>query len=204
MINIDVNNSHVAYSVHLLQDFKTFPERSVFVSSIKMNEYFIPALFIHCSSKDISYFRIKIPPPEPGFKFRYYDFGVNIPVAVVEVYLDFNKRKTMNLFLDPGNRFVQHFFKAAIRTEWLSFNYYQKNSNLVISSSVKLGLEDLDWFKRNSIKSQRLLSSYDVYQTALQKVLQIEKEQKIHYDFWDVKDKRYFAEYAEELIMIAK
>jgi len=87
VINIDRNNIHVAYSVQLLQDFKTFPERSVFVSSIKMNKYFIPALFVYCLSKDISYFGIKIPPPEPGLKFRYYDFGVNIPVAVVEKYL---------------------------------------------------------------------------------------------------------------------
>ena len=68
---------------------------------------------------------------------------------LIEFHLLFDNNKTLKLYLDPIHPNVKLLFKILIEKKFISFHFYNKQTNLIISSYTNLDDEEMDWLIRN-------------------------------------------------------
>ena len=61
----------VEFPQELTGKVEKYPERTVTPHTVRVGDETIAGLCLFCSQEDLNYFRIRIPPPKPNFKFRF-------------------------------------------------------------------------------------------------------------------------------------
>lgn len=118
-----------------------------------MGDETIAGLFLFCPKDDMNYFKIRIPPPEPGIKFRFLEYEL---FSIIEVLLLFKQNRQIVLHLNPSATSVKDFLGTCAKTELLSFHYVCATSKALVSSFTDVDGEHLEWIKRNHLRSLQL------------------------------------------------
>ncbi len=176
--------------------------RKVFASSINLNTEVVPGLFISCKSNDLGFFKIGMPPPEPSFKFKFYDISFGYPSGLIEIILQFPNKHEMFLHLNPAHENIRYFFKKVISTKLISFHYYKIGSSLIISSFTEIPDEELQWFIRNNKKLNNLIYSKRDFTYISETISEDLNSHQILYNFKDIKSREILADYSKNLIKI--
>jgi len=51
-----------------------YPDRTVICHPVRVGGETVAGLFMFCPEEDMDYFKVRIPPPEPGIKFRFLEY----------------------------------------------------------------------------------------------------------------------------------
>lgn len=130
-----------------------YPDRTVICHPVRVGGETVAGLFMFCPEEDMDYFKVRIPPPEPGIKFRFLEYEF---FSVIEVLLLFDQDRQMVLHLNPSATSVKEFLGACGKTGLLSFHYLCAKSRALVSSFTVLDGEHLEWIKRNHLRSLQL------------------------------------------------
>ena len=139
-----------APGVALIKKAARFPDRTVIPSIMRVEKLSVPVLFLVCPESDMRYFKIKIPMPQPIFKFRFLQ---TTAASVIEIILMFGWRKQLVLHLDPSASAVKDFLRGCAEQEVVSFTYFCPATGIVAYSFTGLDGEHLEWAKRNYHRS---------------------------------------------------
>lgn len=148
----------VAISQELHHSLKTIPTTYALVCSVMFNEHIVGGVAITCSDTDLKFFGITQKKlPTPGLKFRMLNWDQKI--FLIEIHLYFDKGRTMKLHLNPIDPTVRMLFKLMVEKQMISFTFYLKQADLIISCFTMLEEEDTAWIKRNYELMNRLKSN---------------------------------------------
>ena len=142
------NDIKVVYPYELYNSLKKLPVNNVFPCSTLLNDKLIGGLLLICSKIDLNYFNINPTSiPEPEIKFRMADFKKEM--FLIEIHLQFKNEKTLKIHLNPIHPNVKTLFDLIIKKEIVAFHFYNKNTNIIGSTYVKLTKDHLEWVTRN-------------------------------------------------------
>jgi hypothetical protein len=148
-----IDASGVDFPIELPGKTEDYPERTVIPRPVRVGDESIAGLFLFCPDEDMEYFKIKIPPPEPGFKFRFLEYEL---FSVIEVLLLFKRGRQIVLHLNPSATSVQDFLGTCGKTGILSFHYVCATSGALVSCFTDVDGQHLEWIKRNHLRSLQL------------------------------------------------
>ena len=138
----------VSYPFGLYNSFKKLPKNNVFPCSALFNDELIGGLLLTCTTTDLMFFNI-IPSslPHPYLKFRMLNFKQII--YLIEIHLIFDSDKILKLHLNPIHVNVKMLFDLLIDKKFISFHFYNKETDLIASTYSNLDDEQIDWLIRN-------------------------------------------------------
>ena len=149
----------ISYPLGLIENRKNVPLNHVAPCSVLLDNEEIGGIFIACASQDIEYFQI-LPsrPSEPPIKFRILNFEKRI--FLIEIWMLFkqNPEKYLKIHLNPHDLNVKKFLKLGIKTQMVTFLFYNRDTHLLSSAIINLNKEEKDWFARNYNLSTKLPS----------------------------------------------
>ena len=163
----------ISYPLGLIKNRKNVPLNHVAPCSVLLNNEEIGGIFIACASQDIEYFQI-LPskPPEPLLKYRMLNFEKQI--FVIEIWMLFkqNPEKYLKMHLNPHDLNVKKFLKLGIKTQMISFLFYNRDTHLLSSAITNFNNEEADWFERNYDLSTKLPSDQMGYSLLAERLSQ--------------------------------
>lgn len=160
------NKMDISYPLELIEKRNSFPPNHVLPCSVLVNNKEVGGIFIVCSSQEIRYFKITpFPPPEPLLKFRMLDYKQRI--FIVEIWMQFsrNPEKYLKIHLNPHDKSVKKLLKLSLKTNMISFHFYDNETHLLSSAITSFNDEETDWFDRNYKLSTKLISDQRGYKS---------------------------------------
>ncbi len=101
----------------------------------------------------MDYFRIRIPPPEPNFKFRFLEYEL---FSMIELLLFFTFGRQIVMQLNPTATSVKEFLGVSGKNGMLSFHFICAATGAMISSFTDVDGEHPEWLKRNHLRSSQM------------------------------------------------
>jgi hypothetical protein len=158
------NKIDISYPLELIEKRDSFPQNHAIPCSVLVDNKEIGGIFIVCPSQEIKYFKIlPSPPPEPPLKFRMLDYKQRI--FVVEIWMQFsrNPEKYLKIHLNPHDKSVNKLLKLGLKTNMISFHFYDTDTHLLSSAITSFNDEETEWFDRNYKLSTKLISDQRGY-----------------------------------------
>ena len=174
-----VNKIEVSYPYGLYNSLKKLPVNNVFPCSTLFNDKLIGGLLFTCSTNDLSFFNIESSNlPQPNLKFRM--LNIEQKSFLIEFHLLFDNNKTLKLYLDPIHLNVKLLFKILIEKRFIAFHFYNKQTNLIISSYTNLDEEEMEWLIRNEKLINNLENNIDYLQIISYMIEQVSNDDRLY------------------------
>lgn len=160
------NKFDISYPLELIENRDVFPLNHVIPCSVIVDNEEVGGVFIVCSSKDIKYFKIvPLPPPSPPLKFRMLDYKKRI--FIIEIWMQFNRNpeKYLKMYLNPHDKSVQKLLELSLKTNMISFHFYNADTHLLSSAITNFNDEETEWLDRNYKLSTKLISDQRGYKS---------------------------------------
>ncbi len=160
------NKIDISYPLELIENRDIFPLNHVIPCSVIVDNKEVGGIFIVCSSKDIKYFKIvPLPPPSPPLKFRMLDYKKRI--FIIEIWMQFNRNpeKYLKMYLNPHHKSVQKLLELSLKTNMISFHFYNADTHLLSSAITNFNDEETEWLDRNYKLSTKLISDQSGYKS---------------------------------------
>ena len=178
-----IDASGVDFPMDLSGKAGDYPDRTVIPRPVRVGDETIAGLFLFCPEEDMDYLKIRIPPPEPGIKFRFLEYEL---FSVIEVLLVFKQDRQIVLHLNPSAMSVKNFLGTCGKTGLLSFHYVCATSGALVSSFTNVDDEHLEWIKRNYLRSMELKTTPErIFSIASKTIAEGFKSNQRYYRFAD-------------------
>jgi len=154
----------VSYPLDLIESLKDIPKKRVGACSVLLNNKEIGGIIIASTSQDLKYFNISPTSlPEPPLKFRMINFKNE--VYLIEIWMLFGEKnqKCLKIHLNPHEKAVQHLLKLCVKTNMISFHFFDVNNYQLTSAFTYLNDDETDWVRRNNTLSARLQTDHFGY-----------------------------------------